>query len=106
MGKVNQGIECGGGILAVLSTITQTNEKLQTVQLIICIVGALIAVAFGLLRLFITYKQAMKDGVLDDNEKQQLIDEIKQLQEQIVKDTEEIEQKSQELKEFTKNGRD
>ena len=64
---------CGG--LMALSTIAQTNEILQTIQIIICIVAACLGLLLTVIKLRKTYKEAKKDGVITEEEKQELINQ-------------------------------
>lgn len=65
------------GGLCVLSTISQANENLQTVQLIICIITGIITLGLTIWRLIKTYKEAKKDGKIDPEERKKL-EEMKQ----------------------------
>ena len=68
--------ELAGGSLAVVATITQTNEILQTIQLIICIIGALITVGLAIWKVIKVYKEAKKDGKITELEKEQVMQAI------------------------------
>ena len=64
---------CGG--LMALSTVAQTNEILQTIQIIICIVAASIGLLLTVFKFYNTYKAAKKDGQITEEEKQDLINQ-------------------------------
>lgn len=67
----------GGGIgtaLSAVGTATQTNEILQTVSLIITIIGGLIT--FIIVPLVNWYRNAKQDGKIDANEIQEGINII------------------------------
>ena len=66
---VGEGI-CGS--VMAIATITQTNEYLQTIQLVICIVSGLIGLALVLWKLLKTYKEAKKDGKITAEEKEKI----------------------------------
>lgn len=64
----------GGGIGTLLSatgTAIQPNEVLQTISLIITIIGGLITIVFAVIT---WYKNATKDGKIDKEEVKELID--------------------------------
>ena len=63
-----------GGIMA-LSTVAQTNEILQTIQIIICIVAAAIGLLLTVFKFYNAYKAAKKDGKITEEEKQELINQ-------------------------------
>jgi hypothetical protein len=64
---------CGG--LMALSTVAQTNEILQTIQIIICIVAASIGLLLTVFKFWNAYKAAKKDGQITEEEKQELINQ-------------------------------
>lgn len=64
---------CGG--LMALSTVAQTNEILQTIQIIICIVAASIGLLLTMFKFYKTYKAAKQDKVITEEEKQELINQ-------------------------------
>ena len=64
---------CGG--LMALSTVAQTNEILQTIQIIICIVAASIGLLLTVFKFYNAYKVAKKDGQITEEEKQDLINQ-------------------------------
>lgn len=64
----------GGGIGTLLSatgTAIQPNEVLQTISLVITIIGGLITITFAIIT---WYKNAKKDGKIDKEEVKELID--------------------------------
>ena len=64
----------GGGIGTLLSatgTAIQPNEVLQTISLVITIIGSLITITFAIIT---WYKNAKKDGKIDKEEVKELID--------------------------------
>lgn len=64
---------CGG--LMALSTVAQTNEILQTIQIIICIVAGAIGLLLTIFKFMNAYKAAKKDGQITEEEKQELINQ-------------------------------
>lgn len=64
---------CGG--LMALSTVAQTNEILQTIQIIICIAAAAIGLLLTMFKFYHAYKAAKKDGQITEEEKQDLINQ-------------------------------
>lgn len=81
------------GTLMAFSTVAQTNEILQTIQIIICIIAATIGLLLTIIKLKKTYDEAKKDGKITEEEKQELINQGIELGKQIkdivdtVKDT-------------------
>lgn len=71
--------------LSTIGTITQTNEILQTISLIITILGAIIS--FIVIPILTWYKNAKKDGKITTDE---LIEGAKTIEEGIKKTEEEI----------------
>lgn len=64
----------GGGVGTLLSatgTAIQPNEVLQTISLVITILGGLITIIFAVIT---WYKNAKKDGKIDKEEVKELID--------------------------------
>lgn len=88
---------CGG--LMAISTIAQTNEYLQMIQIIICSVAAAIGLALTIFKFVLAYRKAKKDGVIDSQEKK----ELTELGEQIVSDTKKVAEQIDEIKEITKH---
>lgn len=88
-----------GSVMAI-ATITQTNEYLQTIQLVICIVSGLIGLALVLWKLLKTYKDARKDGKITaeeqekiDAEKQEAFDKGYELGKQMIELVEKVKNK-------------
>ena len=71
------------GTLMAISTIAQTNEFLQTIQLVICIVAGIIGIILTLWRLIKMYKQAKADGQITNEERAEMAAEVVSLTEQI-----------------------
>lgn len=93
----------GEGICAsamALTTVTQANEYLQTIQIVICIVSGAIGVGLGIWKLIKTYKEAKKDGKITAEEKNELINEGIRLG----KELSETIKKCKEFEEKQKNG--
>ena len=64
-----------GTILSATGTATQTNEVLQTISLIITIIGGLLTIAMALVA---WYNKAKKDGKIDKEEVKEAIDIIQE----------------------------
>ena len=77
---VGEGI-CGA-VMAV-STVLQTNELLQNIQIVICIIAGILGIILTIWKLVKMYQLAKKDGKIDEEEKQELIDQGTELGEQI-----------------------
>lgn len=90
-----------GGVMAI-STIAQTNEYLQMIQIIICCVAAAIGLALTVFKFIVAYRKAKKDGIIDEKEKQELV----QLGQQILEDTKNVSEQINKIKENTKDDRD
>ena len=71
------------GTLMAISTIAQTNEFLQTIQLVICIIAGIIGIILTLWRLLKMYKQATSDGKITNEERAEMAAEVLDLTEQI-----------------------
>lgn len=71
------------GTVMAVSTVAQTNEFLQTIQLIICIVAGIVGIILTLWRLIKMYKQAKADGEITNEEKAAMAAEVLDLTEQI-----------------------
>ena len=82
MGKSYVGEAICGTIMAI-STAVQTNEYLQTIQLIVCIVAGVLGIALTLWRLIKMYKQAKADGKITNEERAEMAEEVVKLNEQI-----------------------
>ena len=94
MGKSYIGEAVCGTIMAI-STAVQTNEYLQTLQLIVCIVAGILGIALTLWRLIKMYKQAKADGKITNEERAEMAEEVVKLNEQI-KELSELANKSKE----------
>ena len=77
---VGEGI-CGA-VMAV-ATVLQTNEWLQNIQIVICIIAGILGIVLTAWKLIKMYQLAKKDGKIDKEEKQELIDQGMELGEQI-----------------------
>lgn len=71
------------GLLMTVSTILQTNELLQNIQILICIIAGVLGIVLTLLRLIKLYKLAKKDGKITNEEREAMAAEILDLTEQI-----------------------
>lgn len=63
-----------GSIMSAVGTGLQTNEILQTISLILTILGTLITITMALIN---WWKNAKKDGKIDSDEIQDAVDIIK-----------------------------
>lgn len=86
MNKYTGEVACGA-IMAV-TTAVQTNEYLQTIQLIVCIVAGILGIALTLWRLIKMYKQAKADGKITNEERAEMAAEVVKLNDQIKELTE------------------
>lgn len=86
MNKYTGEIACGA-IMAVTTAI-QTNEYLQTIQLLVCIVAGILGIALTLWRLIKMYKQAKADGKITNEERAEMAAEVVKLNDQIKELTE------------------
>ena len=77
---VGEGI-CGA--VMAIATVLQTNEWLQNIQIVICIIAGILGIILTLWKLIKMYQIAKKDGKIDEEEKQELIDQGTELGEQI-----------------------
>ena len=77
---VGEGI-CGA-VMAV-TTVLQTSEWLQNVQIVICIIAGILGIILTAWKLIKMYQIAKKDGKIDKEEKQELVDQGMELGEQI-----------------------
>lgn len=71
------------GTVMAVSTVAQTNEFLQTIQLVICIVAGIVGIILTLWRLIKMYKQAKSDGKITNEERAEMAAEVLNLTEQI-----------------------
>ena len=69
-------VSAAGTSIAAISTATQTNEGLQTIQLIITICAAAVTFITGIvglaLKIISWYKKAKSDGKIDESEWEEL----------------------------------
>lgn len=86
MTKYTGEIACGA-IMAVTTAI-QTNEYLQTIQLVICIIAGVLGIILTLWRLLVMYKKAKIDGKITNEERAEMAEEVVKLNEQIKELTE------------------
>ena len=77
---VGEGI-CGA-VMAV-TTVLQTSEWLQNIQIVICIIAGILGIVLTAWKLIKMYQLAKKDGKIDKEEKQELVDQGMELGEQI-----------------------
>lgn len=77
------------GTIMAVSTAVQTNEFLQTIQLVICIVAGVLGIVLTLWRLLVMYRKAKADGKITNEERAEMAAEVLNLEKQI-KDLEEI----------------
>lgn len=71
------------GVVMAIATVLQTNEWLQNIQIVICIIAGILGIILTLWKLIKMYQIAKKDGKIDEEEKQELIDQGMELGEQI-----------------------
>ena len=71
------------GAVMAIATVLQTNELLQNIQIVICIIAGILGIILTLWKLIKMYQIAKKDGKIDEEEKQELIDQGTELGEQI-----------------------
>lgn len=69
------GVGIGGTALESLLAVAQTNEILQTIQIILAIITFLVTIGYTLWK---WYKNAKKDGKITKDEVEDLVDEIKE----------------------------
>lgn len=82
MGKNYTGEAVCCAVMAVTTAI-QTNEYLQTIQLVICIIAGVLGIILTLWRLLIMYKKAKADGKITNEERAEMAAEIVNLNDQI-----------------------
>lgn len=78
--KETHGIAYIADGIAVIMTGLQTNEVFQLISLLITIVASLFSVIFTAIRLFYWFKEASKDGKIDQEEvddAKSIIDDLK-----------------------------
>lgn len=61
-----------GSVLGVIGTVTQTNEMLQTISLVITIIGAIVSMI--IVPLISWYQKAKKDGKITSDDIKEGID--------------------------------
>ena len=87
------------GALMAVSTAMQTNEWLQNIQIVICIIAGILGIILTVWRLVKMYQLAKKDGKITDKERQELINEGielgKQIKDVVTTVSEEIKDKEQ-----------
>lgn len=93
MTKYTGEVACGA-IMAVTTAI-QTNEYLQSIQLVICIIAGVLGIILTLWRLLVMYKKAKADGKITNEERAEMAAEIVNLNDQI-KELSELANKSKE----------
>ena len=71
------------GIVMAVATVLQTNEWLQNIQIVICIIAGILGIILTLWKLIKMYQIAKKDGKIDEEEKQELVNQGMELGEQI-----------------------
>ena len=71
------------GIVMALATVLQTNEWLQNIQIVICIIAGILGIVLTLWKLIKMYQIAKQDGKIDNEEKQELVNQGMELGEQI-----------------------
>ena len=71
------------GTVMAVATVLQTNEWLQNIQIVICIIAGILGIILTLWKLIKMYQIAKKDGKIDEEEKQELVDQGMELGEQI-----------------------
>ena len=86
MNKYAGEVACGA-VMAVTTAI-QTNEYLQTIQIVICIIAGVLGIILTLWRLLVMYKKAKADGKITNEERAEMAAEIVNLNDQIKELTE------------------
>ena len=71
------------GTVMALSTILQTNELLQNIQIVICIIAGILGIILTTWKLIKMYQLAKKDGKITDKERQELINQGIELGKQV-----------------------
>ncbi len=71
------------GTVMAVSTILQTNELLQNIQIVICIIAGILGIILTTWKLIKMYKLAKKDGKITEEERKELIDQGIELGKQI-----------------------
>lgn len=94
MGKNYTGEVVCGAVMA-FTTAIQTNEYLQTIQIVVCIIAGVLGIILTLWRLLVMYKRAKADGKITNEERAEMAEEILKLNDQI-KELSELANKSKE----------
>lgn len=88
------------GTVMAVSTILQTNELLQNIQIVICIIAGILGIILTMWKLIKMYQLAKKDGKITEDERKELIDQgielgkqIKDIVEVVSEETKDKEQK-------------
>ena len=71
------------GVVMTIVTVLQTNELLQNIQIVVCIIAGVLGIILTLWKLIKMYQIAKKDGKITEEEKQALTDQGMELGEQI-----------------------
>lgn len=71
------------GTLMAVSTILQTNEWLQNIQIVICIIAGILGIILTVWKLIKMYQLAKKDGKITEEERKELIDQGIELGKQV-----------------------
>ena len=71
------------GTLMALSTVLQTNELLQNIQIVICIIAGILGIILTAWKLIKMYQLAKKDGKITKEERKELIDQGIELGKQV-----------------------
>lgn len=71
------------GTVMAVSTILQTNELLQNIQIIICIIAGILGIILTAWKLVKMYQLDKKDGKITEEERKELIDQGIELGKQI-----------------------
>lgn len=71
------------GTVMALSTVLQTNEWLQSIQIVICIIAGILGIILTLWKLIKMYQLAKKDGKITKEERKELINEGIELGKQV-----------------------
>ena len=71
------------GTVMAVSTILQTNELLQNIQIVICIIAGILGIILTTWKLIKMYQLAKKDGKITDKERQELINQGIELGKQV-----------------------
>lgn len=83
------------GTIMAISTAVQTNEYLQTIQIVVCIIAGVLGIILTLWRLLVMYNRAKADGKITNEERAEMAEEILKLNDQI-KELSELANKSKE----------